>query len=83
MDDIVFTEDEIKEQLEQFGYRNVPVERLKEFKRGKGDSSVFVLLRTGHFENSSSTLHNYVPANGRKYILHLHGSCHTRASMCV
>ena len=34
MDDIVFTEDEIKEQLEQFGYRNVPVERLKEFKRG-------------------------------------------------
>ena len=30
----MFTEDEIREQLEQFGYHNVPVERLKEFKRG-------------------------------------------------
>lgn len=29
----MFTEDEIREQLEQFGYHNVPMERLQEFKR--------------------------------------------------
>ena len=43
MEDIVFTEDEIREQLEQFGYHNVPVERLKEFKRGNYFLISFVL----------------------------------------
>ena len=33
------------------------------------------------FENS--TMHNYVPFYGRDFILHLDGSCHTFASMCV
>ena len=40
----------------------------------KGDSSVFVLSRTGHFEYSH--VHNSVNINGRNSILHLHGSCH-------
>ena len=30
-----FTEDEIKEQLETFGYRNVPKDRLIAFKKGE------------------------------------------------
>ncbi len=34
MDELDFTEEEIKEQLEKLGYHNVPDERLKEFKRG-------------------------------------------------
>ena len=35
MDDLDFTEEEIKEQLENLGYTNVSDARLKEFKRGK------------------------------------------------
>ena len=46
----------------------------------KGDSSVFVLSRTGHFEYSP--VHNSVNINGRNFILHLHGSCHMCVSMC-
>ena len=34
MDDLDFTEEEIREQLENLGYRNVSESRLKEFKRG-------------------------------------------------
>ena len=45
-----------------------------------GDSSVFVLSRTGHFEYSP--VHNSVNINGRNFILHLHGSCHMCVSMC-
>ena len=45
-----------------------------------GDSSVFVLSRTGHFEYSP--VHNSVIINGRNFILHLHGSCHMCVSMC-
>ena len=46
----------------------------------QGDSSVFVLSRTGHFEYSP--VHNSVNINGRNFILHLHGSCHMCVSMC-
>ena len=49
-----------------------------------GDSSVFVLSRTGHFEYSP--VHNSVNINdndnGRNFILHLPGSCHICVSMC-
>ena len=45
-----------------------------------GDSSVFVLSRTGHFEHSP--VHNSVNINGRNFILHLHGICHMCVSMC-
>ena len=45
-----------------------------------GDSSVFVLSRTGHFEYSH--VHNSVNINGRNFILHLPGSCHICVSMC-
>ena len=45
-----------------------------------GDSSVFVLSRTGHFEYSP--VHNSVNINGRNFILNLHGSCHMCVSMC-
>ncbi len=34
MDDLGFTEAEIREQLEILGYRNVSDSRLREFKRG-------------------------------------------------
>lgn len=34
MDEFDFTQDEIREQLEILGYRNVPTERLQEFKKG-------------------------------------------------
>ena len=34
IDEFDFTEDEIREQLEKLGYKNVPSTRLKEFKRG-------------------------------------------------
>ena len=34
MEEIEFTEDEIREQLEILGYSNVPQQRLQEFKRG-------------------------------------------------
>ena len=37
-----------------------------------GDSSVFVLSRTGHFGYSS--IHNSVNIIGRTFMLHLHGS---------
>ena len=40
----------------------------------KGDSSVFVLSRTGHFRYSF--IHNSVNIIGRTFMLHLHGSCH-------
>ena len=40
----------------------------------KGDSSLFVLSRTGHFGYSS--IHNSVNIIGRTFMLHLHGSCH-------
>ena len=40
----------------------------------EGDSSVFVLPRTGHFEYSP--VHNSININARNFILHLHGSCH-------
>ena len=46
----------------------------------KGDSSVFVLSRTGHFGYSS--IHNSVNIIGRTFMLHLHGSCHICVSMC-
>ena len=46
-----------------------------------GDSSVFVLSRTGHFEYSP--VHNSVNIDARNFILHLHGSCHICVSMCV
>ena len=46
----------------------------------KGDSSVFVLSRTGHFGYSS--IHNSVNIIGRAFMLHLHGSCHICVSMC-
>ena len=45
-----------------------------------GDSSVFVLSRTGHFGYSS--IHNSVNIIGRTFMLHLHGSCHICVSMC-
>ena len=45
-----------------------------------GDSSVFVLSRTGHFGYSS--IHNSVNIIGRTCMLHLHGSCHICVSMC-
>ena len=45
-----------------------------------GDSSVFVLSRTGHFGYSS--IHNSVNNIGRTFTLHLHGSCHICVSMC-
>ena len=48
--------------------------------RALGDSSVFVLSRTGHFEYSP--VHNSVNINGRNFILHLPGSCHICVSMC-
>ena len=35
MDDLDFTEEEIREQLEKLGYSNVPASRLAEFKRGE------------------------------------------------
>lgn len=35
MDDLNFTEEEIREQLEKLGYVDVPTSRLAEFKRGK------------------------------------------------
>ena len=47
---------------------------------GQGDSSVFVLSRTGHFGYSS--IHNSVNIIGRTFMLHLHGSCHICVSMC-
>lgn len=34
MDNIDFTEDEIQEQLELLGYKNIPKHRLSEFKKG-------------------------------------------------
>ena len=46
----------------------------------QGDSSVFVLSRTGHFEYSP--VHNSLNINGRNFILHLPGSCHICVSMC-
>ena len=46
----------------------------------QGDSSVFVLSRTGHFGYSS--IHNSVNIIGRTFMLHLHGSCHICVSMC-
>ena len=46
----------------------------------QGDSSVFVLSRTGHFAYSS--IHNSVNIIGRTFMLHLHGSCHICVSMC-
>ena len=42
--------------------------------RVQGDSSVFVLSRTGHFGYSS--IHNSVNIIDRTFMLHLHGSCH-------
>ena len=48
--------------------------------RVEGDSSVFVLSRTGHFGYSS--IHNSVNIIGRTFMLHLHGSCHICVSMC-
>ena len=45
----------------------------------EGDSSVFVLSRTGHFRYSS--IHNSVNIIGRTFMLHLHGSCHICVSM--
>ena len=53
-----------------------PPKKLSE----QGDSSVFVLSRTGHFGYSS--IHNYVNIIGRTFMLHLHGSCHICVSMC-
>ena len=46
----------------------------------KGDSSVFVLSRTGHFGYSS--IHNSVNIIGRTFMLDLHESCHICVSMC-
>ena len=34
MDEFDFSEDEIREQLELLGYKNIPPERLQEFKKG-------------------------------------------------
>ena len=34
MEHFNFSEDEIREQLELLGYRNIPPERLQEFKKG-------------------------------------------------
>ena len=53
---------------------------IKPVMLGKGDSSVFVLSRTGHFGYSS--IHNSVNIIGRTFMLHLHGSCHICVSMC-
>lgn len=36
MDELNFTEDEVREGLAQLGYYNVPTERIKEFKKGNG-----------------------------------------------
>ena len=46
----------------------------------EGDSSVFVLSRTGHF--GYSPVHNSVNINARNFILHIHRSCHICVSMC-
>ena len=46
----------------------------------QGDSSVFVLSRTGHF--GYSCIHNSVNIIGRTFMLHLRGSCHICVSMC-
>ena len=46
-----------------------------------GDSSVFVLSRTGHLEYSP--VHNSLNINGRNFILHLPGSCHIYVFQCV
>ena len=47
---------------------------LYKYKPVPGNSSVFVLSRTGHLGYSS--IHNSVNIIGRTFMLHIHGSCH-------
>ena len=54
---------------------------LVKYLASEGDSSVFVLSRTGHFGYSS--IHNSVNIIGRTFMLHLHGSCHIYVFQCV
>ena len=53
MDGYNFTEVEIKEQLQQLGYRNVSLEKLREFKKGKTVFCAFVFTSTGTLLSSS------------------------------
>ncbi len=39
MDELDFTEEEIREQLEKLGYHDVSESRLREFKKGKNKST--------------------------------------------
>lgn len=41
MDDVDFTEDEIEEQLQLLGYKNIPKHKLSQFKKGLSHSCLF------------------------------------------
>ena len=48
MDELDFTEDEVREGLAQLGYYNVPAERIQEFKKGNGSLALW------HFDHKAS-----------------------------
>ena len=44
MDDLDFSEAEICQELEKLGYQNLPLQRIKEFKRGELKFKIVILF---------------------------------------